>query len=709
MLIRVRELFLQDQMDSHTTDAGHWTGIGILWLFWMFPVLIAGGNQTVFLQISNERPARYCEYCTCKNTPDGILTNCTELGFVNPPRRLSENTSELILKKNSIQVVQYKYLAGLYNLKILDLSENKISEIEHGAFKDLNNLTHLYMNGQRAVLFILQNVFEPGVFEGLDSLKILYIHENVDTREADASRLPEETLSNLTALEELRIDGLPNITFGENFNKLKDLKRLIMSGKSGTCLIRYLGRESFVGLENIEELTLEDCRIKQISNGTFWWTSRLKYLDLSWNTEIEIYNFGPVFAELKYTQLKVLKINAIHNPYRAGTEILRGNLRDLRDVKLIELHMNDNGIEFIDYGVFQMFPSTLKRLYMRRNKLNFGLQMFEAVFNNPNLKVFDAGDQAVGDRSDRAFTKGFNLAFEKGLRPFFRTKRKATKRYGEIQMYPRSDTAYHSRSKRQEHATISLEVLICSGSLSDIRPLDFKDTTNNISFVDLSRNYLPFIHYRAFFGLYKLKYLNLSHNYAEKIHSEAFGGLETVEILDLENNLFGNALNEDRQGKLFYPFKLLKKINLSRNRIYKIDKNVLFHTVNLEELNLSDNYLENLNIDLSHLKSLKVLDLSINRLQTLPESVTNVLSMLANFHKVHVNLKQNNLDCNCESIHFLKWIFTSSIIFDSIDMYHCSFNNGSRRIFNETRVKLLESLEEECKSYLDVTCIIWRK
>lgn len=475
-----------------------------------------------------------------------------------------------------------------------------------------------------------------------------------------------------------------------------------MSGVSGNCEIGMLDPQSLLGLENIQYLTLEQCMIKKISTGTFWSTPKLKYLDLSWNTELEIIQFSLVLEELQYTNLEILKINAIHNPYKAGTEILRSYMKDMRKVKVSELHLNDNGIEFIDYGVFDMFPKTLKRLYMKRNKLNFGLYMYEAVFNNPNLEVFDAGDQAMGMRSDRAFTSDFEKGFNIGLSSERTSKSSIASNLALSKNNHKAMLVQAKSRSKRDYATISLQILICSGSLSDIRPIDFANTTNNITFMDLSRNYMPVVHFHAFYGLFKLQHLNISHNYAEKVHRGAFSGLIALEVFDLENNLLGNVLYEDRDGVLFSSLHQLKEINLSRNRINKIDKNVFLNTLSLQRLNLSDNYIEQIELTVFQLKRLNVLDLSTNRLELLPKKIMDDLNQLSKVHDIHVNLSNNKLACTCESVPFLRWLFTSSILFYDIDKYYCSFNNGTIKVLNSSRLQFLETLEEECKSYLEI-------
>ncbi|XP_060560737.1 toll-like receptor 4 [Ruditapes philippinarum] len=654
----------------------------------------------------------YCSFCGCKNDTNGIITNCSGLGLFRPPKTIDNETKELYLKDNLIKTIKYSNFAGLYNLEILDISGNIVSEIEVGAFRDMSNLKHLYLNGQINTrrIIVLQNIFKVGVFDGLSSLKVLHIHNLLQTSELSYSVIPFYALKVLVALEELRIDGVNNVRFNESFHVLKNLSTVVMSGFDGTCSINQLDRNSFVGLQNLRNLTMSKCRITKLGQGIFWWTLKLQYLDLSWNTELEINQFGTILEELKYTNLQILKINAIHNPDRAGTELLRSDIKYIRDIKLIEIYMDDNGIEFVDYGVFDMFPKSLKKLYLRRNKLAFGYYLYEAVFNNPNLVVLDAGDQAVAARSDRVFTDAFQKVFGlfKRHAPSHVPKFNATSNlyhnnlqpYSEMTRFENDHLLKHMRKARSSDSlpVLNLKTLIYSASLSDLRPLNFSATINNITYMDLSRHFMPMVEALAFDGLYHLEHLNLSHNYMENIHTDTFHGLPSLQLLDLENNLLGYIFKSDKNGKLLSSLVSLRVINLSRNRINSLDKNVFKYTSKIERLDLSYNYIEALSIDLSTFVQLKYIDISYNRLHSIESSVRSDLSR---FSRVEMDLSNNHLLCTCDTIPFLKWLFHSDIKFVNTKNYYCSLDGNSVNMYNGSNLSL-SKLEEGCKSYHEI-------
>lgn len=661
------------------------------------------GVNFVYLHGMPENLPYYCKFCWCHRDNDSnLVSDCSHIGLFRPPKELDNTTIELYFQENELHRVKRYHFAGLVELKLLDLSTNCISSIENGSFSDLVNLEVLYLHGQRVKgPFVLTDVFSSGVFTGLTALKHLTLHKNIDMNSASDrfTEMPTDALMELVNLEELSIDGIRWVKFDEKFEALKNLSTIYMSGTSGVCEIDILSKLTFKGVPKLRNLTVENCGIKHIGTGTFWWTTDLEYLDISSNY-IEIDRFGIIASELQYTKLKVLKINSIHNPNVEGTKILRGDMRYIQYLQLTELHMNENGIEFIDLGVFDKFPKTIKRLYMRRNKLRFGHIVDEAVFNNDNLEVFDAGDQLNVNRLNRVQIAKLKRLLLHG----FKDRGIGSRILDDDTLT--QDTRV-SRTKRSglPQVNLRLKVLVCSGSHSDMllkSHLNFTDTINVIETMDLSRNFIPLIPRGSFDGLSKLKLLNLSYNYIEHFTLDVFKGLDSLEVLDLSGNLFGDMIHLDNGGEIFSHVKELVHLNISSNRIYNLGVHMFRAMYKLQTLDLSDNYIESVDSSFENLKYLRFLSLKNNRLQTLPEIVRNSLSKLLAQHGVTLDFADNKLACNCDNIPFLEWLFQPGITFVDKQSYYCTFNNNTRHSLNGSAHEFLEWLKEDCKSYMDV-------
>lgn len=675
---------------------------------------------------------RYCLWCRCQGVDQDYVVDCSNLGLYKIPEYLDNKTTVLDIKNNTIRKLTNSSFHGNSCLKELILARNRLSVIETDAFKSLVSLELLDLSENK--ISTLQYVLKPGMFSSLRQLRFLYLHKNVQQPRVALRGIPEHPMTEATTLEHFSVDGVVNVSFGPEYGNLTKLTSISMSGSTGYCQIDHLSRFTFQNVPALERLVLDKCDIKQIDMDTFYYVQRLKYLDLSWNYDLEFKTFGEAAFGLKFTELQELNINAIHNPYRAGTEILRENMRNIRELKLKTLHMNDNGIEYIDYGVFSMLPPSLTHLSLRRNRLNFGFYLEELIFNNQNLIVLDAGDQEVAIIYETVSFAGYFKKRKRrdsstSLTGDINTSSKPVaaklKRYTvtlqdkiDLQNNKSENNVYQNlrkkifgqtsrgyrakRSAEEDTFPLKLQTLICSGSRSKFRLFDFDNHPNNITLMDVSRNFIPYVRENAFSGLDELKTLNLSSNYVEHLDKNAFTSLRNLKTLDLADNLLGYELRSDYDATIFSHFHHLSFLNLSHNRIMHIPFKEFDSLPHLESLDLSHNYLNNFDVSVTNLENLRTLDLSNNKIQCLQDEVRKGLDAIASSHPLSLRLEDNNLLCTCKTQPFLKWLLTTDIDLVNFNTYYCSLNNGSVRFLNATD-GLLNYLYEDCRSYLHLT------
>ncbi|ESO01606.1 hypothetical protein HELRODRAFT_174564 [Helobdella robusta] len=129
------------------------------------------------------------------------------------------NVKSLYLGQCSIEQIHVDTFKSLKALEFLDLSANRITYLSPGTFEGLN-LKHLFLNGNQFVtlgsntfaglrtegLYLhgcsLKNL-EPEVLEPLESLKNLWLHENL------LSKLNEKLLKRFSGLSHLRLASNP--------------------------------------------------------------------------------------------------------------------------------------------------------------------------------------------------------------------------------------------------------------------------------------------------------------------------------------------------------------------------------------------------------------------------------------------------------------------------------------------------------------------
>ena len=207
------------------------------------------------------------------------------------------------------------------DLKILDLSQNKIKTIGAKTFEMLKKLEFLYLNHN-----ILTSI-DKSYFYGLFFLKSLILHNN------KINAIDENTFIHLTNLKKLNIE----------YNNITNISKPI-----------------FGGLDNLEVLELRSNRIAILNAQNFIYLVSLKRLDMGYN-EIKILS-NAYFSQLK--ELVMLKLD--HNKI----ELIENNDETL--ISLQSLYINNNIIKSIDNYIiigFEQLPK-LKLIDIRYNNIS---------------------------------------------------------------------------------------------------------------------------------------------------------------------------------------------------------------------------------------------------------------------------------------------------------------------------------------------------
>ncbi|KAM8917807.1 amphoterin-induced protein 1-like [Spinachia spinachia] len=144
--------------------------------------------------------------------------------------------------------------------------------------------------------------------------------------------------------------------------------------------------------------------------------------------------------------------------------------------------------------------------------------------------------------------------------------------------------------------------------------------------------------------LNRLHSLLLSHNGLNFLSLEAFANVKKLRYLDLSSNYI-RQLDEF----IFEPLEDLEVLLLYSNRISQIDRTAFSGLVSLQRLYLSYNQISRFPLELvkewSRLDSLRLLDVSSNRIKALP---LNELQALPAWIKNGLYFHNNPLPCSCE-------------------------------------------------------------
>ena len=178
------------------------------------------------------------------------------------------------------------------------------------------------------------------------------------------------------------------------------------------------------------------------------------------------------------------------------------------------------------------------------------------------------------------------------------------------------------------------EIYLQNNSLGVLAPGLFTGL-EHLTLLDLSSNDLSseWVNGETFRGLVRLNVLNLAHNRLTKIDSILFRDLYSLQMLNLENNKIFYINEEALSGmynlhtlilshnqlktldeRICNGLFLLSYLILDNNKIETVGADSFKNCSNVEDLNLSGNKLRVVPTAISHLKSLRTLDLGENQL-----------------------------------------------------------------------------------------------
>ncbi|KAM7326277.1 hypothetical protein ACRRTK_014755 [Alexandromys fortis] len=204
------------------------------------------------------------EKCRC----EGTTVDCSNQKLNKIPDHIPQYTAELRLNNNEFTVLEATGIfKKLPQLRKINFSNNKITDIEEGAFEGASGVNEILLTSNR-----LENV-QHKMFKGLESLKTLMLRSN------RISCVGNESFIGLGSVRLLSLyDNQITTVAPGAFDTLHSLSTLYLDGNQFTLVPKELS--------NYKHLTLIDLsnnRISTLSNQSFSNMTQLLTLILSYN------------------------------------------------------------------------------------------------------------------------------------------------------------------------------------------------------------------------------------------------------------------------------------------------------------------------------------------------------------------------------------------------------------------------------------------
>lgn len=186
------------------------------------------------------------------------------------------------------------------------------------------------------------------------------------------------------------------------------------------------------------------------------------------------------------------------------------------------------------------------------------------------------------------------------------------------------DTAsfFKSTPYRFDHLDETLQCVNCS--LKTVEPNTFDISGNQIKHLVLKNSGIEELQPRGFVGLVFVMDVDLSNNRIKKVNARTFSGIKKIESINLRNNSLESLLNEG-----FGELTNLVTLTLSENKISEMEHYAFQGLKSLKVLKLNNNLIRNITYVFNNLTTLEHLDLSNNRISAITKiEFSNLTSLL---------------------------------------------------------------------------------
>ena len=321
--------------------------------------------------------------------------------------------SDLILKNRGIKNMKKDIQINLINIRNLDLSRNKIENVEN--LKNAEKLKRIILNENEIKIldgkelpkkikefFLNENQIEKISLKNFENMKILSLCKN---------KIKKIEFFNLKNLKYLDLSkNQIETTEKQNFNNLKNLKELNLSFNKIECI-------SFFDIhDKLQKLDLSNNIITKINKKII--LENLKILDLSNNKIKNIKNFDCIFPNLEILNLKnnligeLIDIYAIDKMYKLKEIYIKYNNLYYEGIHEFILRLNTNLSVIDDFKKNKIhFEISETKNNLKKFFTNEEIEEMEKEIDN-NLDVFLENsftkDEIVFDENFNNFISSFN-------------------------------------------------------------------------------------------------------------------------------------------------------------------------------------------------------------------------------------------------------------------------------------------------------------
>ena len=594
--------------------------------------------------------------------------DCSEAEFLDSvPDMIPDNVVDIDLSNNIVmESVNNESFINCKHVTKLDLSEVMIPVLWNVMFKHMPNLEIIVL--ENSIESYNESSFPDDTFAGLQNLKSVSIWESIrnDPLSFDEyvfllQKLPHK-------LEELSI-SIPGgeDSISQPLSKFTKLKKLGIHSYSG----RYntITNDTFKYLENIaiEELTIDAYILKSVEPLAFHHFPELKSLNISGIFLMSVAEFHPALIGLQNTKLEKLQFLSYD---------IRGDLHSFFTDDIPEMViLNESFCKALDLPY-------LTHLYLQYARL-FRVVENDCFSKLVNLKVLILSFNCfpiykIGNLNLGMLENLIEIDISHQYDPTFR----------------RSDLHFYSP---RNLATLDLSFVLQPSDKAENFTLSIGSSPKYLNFRSNHVRVLTKFRTSETKSGFPIR-ADFSRNnmisFEGSFDSAILKNNLIVERLILSENHLGEQLGE-RGDQIFKYFLNLIELDLTLNDIKQLPHSTFDNLRMLEYLNLSKNALLLVTFEISHMRNLKLLDLSKNLLSQFNDKLQNDIDEVKSYSpNFKINMLGNPFVCSCDTLSFLWWMYHRRYMFDRFENYTCTHKSEIK--YFERMAELLNAMNTQC-------------
>ena len=589
------------------------------------------------------------------------------------PKNIPHTVSRIDMRDNIILKLHNDSFENCWYIERIDLSHNHIKSISVDTFIRAFNLKIITLANN--YLEYNYDCFPVELFQHTSNLKSLSIQSEHLMEKVTLAYFGKILKKLPHGLEEININVPASDGFAVMFTNFTKLKRLGIYDINDSSEFNTITNDTFKSLENlsIEELRIKAGNLHAVEPLAFFHFSQLRTLDMNETTGMSIADFYPAWIGLQHTQLKKLVLESMSRD-KYITDLITLNdtfFEKLHLCHLVDLQIGNAHILSVIYTETHFTRlQNLEILNMSNNYISMNelYYLFDNVLRHlTNLRELDISNQFDLNRFATVFAV-FDLPpnLSKLDMSYIYIQQKRNSEPFSLTLRNPSRLSYLKYQGNYVGVLLKLD-----GSFPD----------PSVEFVaDFYRNGMI-----SFAGSFDTSIL--------------LGGLRVMVLLLYDNKL-GDELRE-KGHLIFQHFKDLISLDLSSNGIEDMPRTVFKNQNDLRYLNLSRNSLLLIDFQISHMKHMQAIDISDNLLSQFNQQLQDDLDALRQSSpNLTVNLLGNPIQCSCETLSSLWWMYHRRSMFASFEDYTCIQNNEVTK-FKKIR-KLLNTLDYQCSLNLIV-------